>query len=308
MSCCPPPRPPRGRMSPGAIAPAPSGTAERVWADVAGGLYQVGGDDADAVVGDGEGPLRTVELTPFRIAATTVTNSEFAAFVRASGYRTDAERLGWSFVFYDLASNQVRRAARQRLAEAPWWLAVKGACWRWPAGRGSHVADRPDHPVVHVSWSDAQAYCAWSGTRLPTEAEWEVAARGGRVGTRFPWGDELVRDGQHLCNIWQGQFPDRDTAEDGFHGTAPVRSYPPNDYGLYEVAGNVWEWCQDWFTTAIEPRSGRDPRGPHTGDAKVIRGGSFLCHASYCNRYRLAARSRNTPDSASSNTGFRVAS
>src|SRR5687768_6562793 len=193
------------------------------------------------------------------------------------------------------------------MAEAPWWLVVKGARWKWPTGRGSHIADKLDHPVVHVSWNDAKAYCAWSGTRLPTEAEWEVAARGGLVGTRFPWGDELNPGGEYLCNIWQGEFPHSDTAADGFHGTAPVRSYPANGYGLFEVAGNVWEWCEDWFTPEVEDRMGVNASGALTGDAKVIRGGSFLCHASYCNRYRLAARSRNMPDSSSSNTGFRVA-
>lgn len=305
MTCCPPRRSETAR-DPVAVARS-GGPVARDWVEVAAGLHRLGGEDADANPGDGEGPVRDVRLGAFRIAATTVTNAEFAAFVKDSGYVTDAERIGWSFVFHSLVAPRIARTVRRKVAEAPWWLAVKDASWRWPAGRGSHVADKGDHPVVHVSWNDALAYCGWAGARLPSEAEWEAAARGGLVGARYPWGDELTPGGAHRCNIWQGDFPVRDLAEDGFHGTAPVRSFPPNGIGLYEVAGNVWEWCADWFTTDPAPRSGDDPQGPATGEARVIRGGSFLCHASYCNRYRVAARSLNTPDSASSNTGFRVA-
>jgi formylglycine-generating enzyme required for sulfatase activity len=168
------------------------------------------------------------------------------------------------------------------------------------------VANRENHPVVHVSWADASAYAAWAGKRLPSEAEWEFAARGGLEQKLFPWGDELTPGGKHLCNIWQGQFPDINTAEDGYEATAPVDAYPPNGFGLLSMAGNVWEWCADWFSPDFHLIAARNnPVGPQSGIAKVIRGGSFLCHASYCNRYRVAARTSNTPDSSASNIGFR---
>ncbi|MFD4248019.1 formylglycine-generating enzyme family protein [Streptomyces sp. NPDC058525] len=175
------------------------------------------------------------------------------------------------------------------VAAVSWWRAVPGSSWRRPEGAGSSVTARQDHPVVHVSWNDAQAYCAWSGTRLPTEAEWEYAARGGLEQRRYPWGDDLTPGGRHMCNIWQGDFPTLNTADDGYEGTAPADSFHPNGFGLHNVVGNVWEWCADWF-------------GP--GTSRVMRGGSYLCHDSYCNRYRVAARSSNTPDSSTGNIGF----
>jgi formylglycine-generating enzyme len=195
--------------------------------------------------------------------------------------------------------------------QALWWLAVNGATWRHPEGPGSDVATRPHHPVVHVSWRDAAAYAAWAGKRLPTEAEWEMAARGGLDQARYPWGDELAPRNRWRCNIWQGRFPTHNTAQDGHTGTAPVRSYGPNGYGLYEVAGNVWEWCADYWSTTWHaedrPSTRVDPIGPHSGTSHVTRGGSYLCHESYCNRYRVAARTHNTPDSSTGNTGFRCA-
>lgn len=272
----------------------------------------MGGSDADAFEADGESPVRTVEVAPFYIEPGAVTNRRFAAFVKATGHVTDAERLGWSYVFH----LQIGREARPfvidgSVPEAPWWSGVRGASWRAPEGPGSAIDTRPDHPVVHVSWSDASAYAAWAGRRLPTEAEWEKAARGGLEQARYPWGDDLTPRGRHRCNIWQGTFPVRNTAEDGHLGTAPVKAFAPNAFGLYNMAGNVWEWCADRWSSTWHvqdlPATRIDPVGPPTGDAKVIRGGSFLCHSSYCNRYRVAARSQNTPDSSTGHMGFRCA-
>jgi formylglycine-generating enzyme required for sulfatase activity len=255
---------------------------------------------------DGEGPVREVTLRPFAIAPATVTNADFAAFIDATAYVTDAERHGWSFVFGGLLPDDfpdTRAAVR-----APWWRQVFAARWRHPEGPQSDVTARLDHPVVHVSWNDAMAYCAWAGARLPTEAEWEYAARGGLVQQEYPWGDELTPGGEHRSNVWQGTFPSNNTLDDGYYGTAPARSFPPNAYGLYNMTGNVWEWCGDWFDRAYHVTASRDnPAGPPRGDTKVIRGGSYLCHESYCFRYRVAARSANSPDSSTGNTGFRIA-
>jgi len=195
------------------------------------------------------------------------------------------------------------------LAGTPWWIGVRGADWRHPGGRASSLAGLDDHPVVHVSWNDALAYCDWSERRLPTEAEWERAARGGLSGARHPWGDEPIdgSDGAWRANVWQGTFPAHNTAADGWIGTAPVHSYTPNAYGLWQAVGNVWEWCADRFDAAYYEESPlHDPRGPEAGDERVLRGGSYLCHPSYCNRYRNSARSRNTPDSSMGNAGFRT--
>ncbi|KAF1048216.1 formylglycine-generating enzyme family protein [Xylophilus sp.] len=283
-----------------AAQPAPALPASRGGTDAAGpfidlpgGRFLMGTDDAEGFPGDGEGPVRAVEVAPFSIAAHPITNAQFARFADAAGYTTEAERWGSAFVFLGHLP-PARRAAlgAGRVAGTPWWALVDGACWRHPEGPGSDLAARADHPVVQVSWHDAQAFCAWAGARLPTEAEWEYAARGGLVQQRYAWGDDFTPGGRWMCNTWQGRFPEYDTGEDGFAGTSPVGAYPPNGYGLFDVAGNVWEWCADRFA----PRD----------DARAMRGGSFLCHASYCNRYRVAARSSNTPDSATANIGFRV--
>jgi formylglycine-generating enzyme len=261
-----------------------------------GGPFLMGSEDPDVNPGDREGPVREVTVSPFLLHPVAVTNTRFGGFVKATGYVTDAERFGWSFVFYLFVAPRMRRGVGPGPAAAPWWLPMPGASWRAPEGPGSGVGERPNHPVVHVSWHDTLAYCTWSGTRLPTEAEWEYAARGGLVQARYPWGDELTPGGRHRCHIWQGRFPDLNTGEDGYMGTAPVNAFPPNGFGLYQMVGNVWEWTADPFhAPAAEP------------GAKVIRGGSYLCHASYCNRYRVSARTGNTRDSSTGNTGFRIA-
>lgn len=272
-----------------------------------GGTFLMGTDDDDGFPADGEGPVREVHVDPFYIDTHHVTNAEFAEFVNETGYVTEAEEFGWSFVFFSFLPEKLQKRTRNRqAAQAPWWRAVNDARWKWPEGRGSHTGDRMDHPVVHVSWNDAQAYCEWAGKRLPTEAEWEYAARGGLVQKKFPWGDELTPNGEHRCNIWQGTFPSKNTAEDGYVGTSPVDAFSPNHYGLYDISGNAWEWCADWFSPDYHVEGPREnPTGPPDGESKVMRGGSYLCHRSYCNRYRVAARTSNTPDSSTGNIGFR---
>lgn len=271
-----------------------------------GGSFRMGAEDEHVVPGDGEGPVREVEVAPFRIDARAVTNARFATFVKATGYGTDAERAGGSFVFHAFLTPTVARRARGVVPAAPWWRYVRGAYWKQPEGPGSTITDRQNHPVVHVSWNDAQVYCDWAGTRLPTEAEWEFAARGGLEGAVYPWGDELTPRGEHRCNIWQGRFPDHNTAEDGHVGTAPVDAYRPNGYGLYNIVGNAWEWCGDRFNTALGGRGAADPvTSTADEERRAMRGGSYLCHDSYCNRYRVSARTSNTPDGSSGNLGLR---
>ena len=254
-----------------------------------GGSFLMGTNRPGGHPEDGEGPVREVTVEPFAIDATTVTNGQFAAFADATGFVTDAERFGSSFVFAGFLPDDA--PPTQGVAAAPWWRQVLGAGWRHPEGPWSNARGRLDHPVTHMSWQDAAAYAQWAGKRLPSEAEWEYAARGGLVQQRFPWGDDLEPGDEHRMNVWQGRFPSHNSLEDGYNGTAPVRSYPPNGFGLYEMTGNVWEWTADWWDAAKV--------------ARAMRGGSYLCHASYCNRYRVEARSANTPDSSTGNLGFR---
>jgi sulfatase modifying factor 1 len=229
-----------------------------------------------------------------------------AEFVAASEYVTEAETFGWSFVFGGQLPEDF--PPTRAVAAAPWWRQVYEADWRHPEGPSSDISERLDHPVVHVSFNDALSYSRWAGKRLPTEAEWEFAARGGLNRAAFPWGDELEPSGEHRMNIWQGQFPNTNTLEDGYYGTCPVDAFPPNGYGLYNVTGNVWEWTADWFHASYRDHDRpADPTGPPTGTHRVQKGGSHLCHASYCRRYRVAARQGNEPDSAAGNLGFRCA-
>ena len=268
------------------------------------GEFLMGSTDRFAYPDDGEGPLRRVRLDAFRVEPRAVSTSEFARFVDATGHVTEAERFGWSFVFAGLLPDDF--PPTRGVQAAPWWRQVEGADWRRPEGPGSGVEDRGDHPVVHVSWNDADAYCGWAEARLPTEAEWEYAARGGLEARAFPWGDEREPGGEHRMNVWQGEFPRQNTLEDGFLGTCPTDAFPPNGYGLYNMTGNVWEWCSDWFSRDFHTRDKRTrPQGPRRGERRSTRGGSFLCHASYCRRYRVAARNSLEPDSTTGNTGFR---
>jgi len=274
-----------------------------------GGTFLMGTEDPQANLQDGEGPVREVTLDPFLIDRHPVTNDTFAQFVAATQYRTEAEIFGWSFVFWShIPKEKFADLVEDTVQAAPWWCKVRGAKWDTPRGPGSTLHGLGDHPVVHVSWNDAQAFCRWSGQRLLTEAEWEYAARGGLTQKLYPWGDKLRPDGQYRCNIWQGEFPENDTAEDGYAGTCPVEAFPSNNFGLFSITGNTWEWCADWFSPDFHRSAERNnPQGPPAGDARVMKGGSFLCHRSYCNRYRVAARSSNTPDSSTSNIGFRCA-
>jgi formylglycine-generating enzyme required for sulfatase activity len=270
-----------------------------------GDVFVIGSDDSLAYPDDGETP-REVEVSAFMIDACAVSNADYAEFVGATGYVTEAERFGWSFVFGGLMPESF--GATRAVAAAPWWRQVYEADWQHPEGPQSDIADRADHPVVQVSFNDALAYCGWAGKRLPTEAEWEFAAHGGLPGTAFPWGTELEPSGEHRMNVWQGRFPTENTLGDGYYGTCPVDAFAPNGYGIYNVTGNVWEWTADWFHPAFRDRDRRrDPAGPPTGTHRVQKGGSYLCNASYCRRYRVAARQGNEPESSTGNLGFRCA-
>ena len=263
------------------------------------------GTQLPGIPDDGEDPVRVVNMKPFRMAATTVTNRQFRAFIDATGYLTEAERFGWSFVFWAQVPEYI--GPTQGVVDVEWWRRVDGANWRDINGPNTEDASWfPDHPVVQVSWNDAKAYAKWVGGRLPTEAEWEHAARGGLGEVKFPWGDREPDDTAYLpCNIWQGQFPKANTAVDGFATTAPAKWYVPNGYGLYNVVGNIWEWTADPYRIKSLKKHVRRRLDTMKG-YKLSKGGSFLCHRSYCYRYRIAARSGTSPDSTTTHQGFRM--
>lgn len=296
------------------------------------GAFDMGGDNEQA--SQDEYPKHSVRVSSFYMDATEVTNAQFKKFVDATGYVTTAERKpDWEELKKTLPPDAVRPpdsvlvaaslVFKPTLGPVPlndftqWWEWKKGANWRHPQGERSSIEGKENYPVVHVSWDDAQAYCKWTGKRLPTEAEWEFAARGGFVNNIYAWGNEHVSKGTAKTNSWEGDFPYRNTKRDGFEKAAPVKSFAPNGYGLYDIAGNVWEWCSDWYdhnyyqTLAGKtsdnpkgPEKSYDPEEPHT-PKRSLRGGSFLCNDAYCSGYRVARRMKSSPDTGLEHTGFR---
>ena len=312
-------------------APAPTFAPEgMVW--IPGGEFSMGMEDPRLEFCGGSDPMpdaqpiHRVRVSGFWMDRTEVTNREFGAFVRATSYVTVAERplrpedfpgvpaealVPGSLVFTPPTSDRVR-------GPLSWWAYVPGANWRHPEGPGSSIEGREDHPVVHVAYEDAEAYAKWAGKRLPTEAEWEFAARGGVAGGLYSWGNDLQPEGRWAGNIFQGQFPSRNEAADGYRGSAPVAQFPANPYGLHDMSGNVWEWCSDWYRpdTYVNRRDVvENPTGPtrersfdpqEPGMAKrVQRGGSFLCTDQYCTRYMVGSRGKGDVNTSSNHVGFR---
>jgi len=300
-----------------------------VW--IKAGDFQMGADNKQAY--EDEYPKHKVAVHGFWMDATEVTNAQFAQFVKATGYITTAElKPDWNELKKQLPPGTVKPAdsllvAASLVFDPPkqaidlndysqWWTWRKGADWKHPHGLGSSIKGKENYPVVHISWFDAAAYCKWAGKRLPTEAEWEWAARGGLQNKLYPWGDEPVDAGKVKANTWQGHFPDRNTLRDKFYGLAPVGSFAANQYGLYDMAGNAWEWCADYYNNnyyksiangAVDPKGpvkSYDPDEPFA-KKRVIRGGSFLCNESYCTGYRVARRMKSTEDSGMEHLGFR---
>jgi sulfatase modifying factor 1 len=265
------------------------------------------GTSTPVIPGDGEGVIRQARLRAFGIESHCVSVGRFARFVAETGYITDAERIGWSFVFRGLLATPEKAEIIGRHDELAWWWAIKDACWRHPSGP-EETRPELDHPATQISLNDAMAFARWAGGRLPSEIEWEHAARGGIEERRYPWGNKEPSDDAVFCNIWQGRFPQKNTCLDGFYGTAPVNAFSPNPVGIYNAAGNVWEWTADRYRIASlkSEAKARNAEARKYGE-RVLKGGSFLCHASYCWRYRIAARSGRAPDTGASHTGFRLA-
>lgn len=299
---------------------------------IPGGSFDMGGDNDQASAD--EYPKHKVQLSPFYIDVTEVTNVQFKKFVDATGYITTAEKKpDWEELKKSLPAGTPRPPDSVMIAASlvfnetsgpvnlndysQWWRWVAGASWKHPEGPGSNITGKEKYPVVQVSWDDAMAYCKWSGKRLPTEAEWEFAARGGLTDNIYPWGNENVNTGKPKANSWEGKFPYDNEKKDGFVTSAPVKSYQANGYGLYDMAGNVWEWCSDWYnadyyktiasTTTANPQGANasfDPAEPYV-QKRSLRGGSFLCNDSYCSGYRVARRMKSSPDTGLEHTGFR---
>jgi formylglycine-generating enzyme required for sulfatase activity len=287
---------------------------------IKGGTFTMGSEDGAT----DEKPLHEVTVKSFFMDKTEVTNEQFAEFVKATNYVTLAERPltakelpgllpEFEGKTVSLCYRPPKGAVNLRDA-LQWWAPVIGANWRHPDGPGTDIIGKEKHPVVHVCWDDAQAYCKWAGKRLPTEAEWEFAARGGLEKARYIWGHEFSPNGKWMTNTWQGKFPHENTGEDGFKGLAPAGSFQANGYGLFDMAGNVWEWCSDWYLPDYYAKSPKDnPPGPTTsfdpdepGVMKhTTRGGSWMCSDSYCRGYRPSARMKTSPDTGLANTGFR---
>ncbi len=317
---------------------APPGSAPEGMVWIPGGEFSMGavdprGQDANVVgmqATTDSRPIHRVYVDGFWMDRTEVTNREFAKFVDATRYVTVAERTPTAEEFpgappENLVAGSIVFSPPDRAVPLDdhfqWWAYVRGANWRRPEGPGSDLAGREQHPVLHVAYQDVEAYAKWAGKRIPTEAEWEFAARGGLAGQVYPWGDEFMKDGMWMANTHQGHFPVEDTRADAFHGAAPVAQYPPNGYGLYDVAGNVWEWTSDWYRhdyyAGLAQAGGvaRNPQGPaesfdpsEPGVAKrVHRGGSFLCTEQYCSRYMVGTRGKGEPSTGTNHLGFRLA-
>ena len=305
-----------------------------VW--IPGGIYDMGASDSDRMALSHEKPKHTVKVDGFYMDETEVTNAQFSRFIEATNYITTAERpVDWELIKQQLPPGtpkphdslllpgsllfkKTKESVPNLYDFSQWWRWTNGANWKQPEGKGSSIDGKDNHPVVHVSYEDAMAYCHWAGRRLPTEAEWEFAARGGKRDKIYFWGD-LTDKLSSYVNSWEGEFPVDNTQADGFEKSAPVKTYPPNGYGLYEISGNVWEWTSDWYSSQYyqyckENSITNNPKGPKEAfnpsnpyvDERVIRGGSFLCNASYCASYRVSSRMATDPNTSLEHLGFRT--